>query len=510
MTEGRHTDHTAERADNGGDRAARHQSDTVQEGALNRMQAEALPQVGQRSGNPGANVSAEAGAGKGDKPSSLPNLELFDGAAEGGDKERGVKPGKGGGAHSDKAPAAKTEKSATDGTAGAKGESPKSDFVALQEVGRSHDFDPKKPTAAVIDIFDKNEQSLSANTVVPHGQISALAAEKNGFNTISLQFKDDNPAGATDFSKHFNQVADGIDKGTMPLGKGDVVNISMGNADPTFDQASKFLGFPVNADNLASEKGHILQKMGEIAKDPSRSKDDQETAARVVRTNEAIDRVQSKGVEVVQAAGNFGKDQFSWDFMNAKTQLSSYKPSGDADAFSANHSLATKSDGVFPIKHSNEMNMLDPTRLRDQKGTLEIGDTGVKFPEGKGKPFSGNDRIYDREKQDFNTPMPRATAESLPHATSAELNPHLTLTNKPYPARQLGDTTTPSASAFTKSGPQPKFETVRPATERSNSRLSAPADGQERAAGNIAGTSFADINYLKQNHDRLAREKAGQ
>jgi len=294
----------------------------------------------------------------------------------------------------------------------------------------------------------------------------------------------------------------------MPLGKGDVLNISMGNADPTFAEASKFLGFPVTGENLAAERGHILQRMGEIAKDPSRSKDDQDTASRVVRTNEAIDRVQSKGVEVIQAAGNFGKDQFSWDFMNTKTQLSSYKPSGVADSFSADHSLAQKSDGIFPVKYSNEMNVMDPTPFKNQKGTYEMGDTGVKFAR-EGKAFAGaNDKVYDREKVDPRKPMDRATPESPVSLTSSDFDSHRTLTNNPAAAHKLGDTSILPANKLTAAGHLPKVEIVKAATPESAAHLTQPGAGQERAAGSAGGTSFANMRYLKEERDRLVKEKA--
>jgi len=373
------------------------------------------------------------------------------------------------------------------------------------EIGRSKNFDDKKPTAAFIDTFSTGVGGEFGKEI-QHGVVSMAAAEKAGFNTISLEMQNSGKGADIDFSRQINGVADKIKDGTLPLGKGDVLNISMGNLDPTFADASKFLGFPVTAENLAGQKDNILERMGEISKDSNKSPDERETADRVLRTNQAIERVQAAGVEVVHSAGNDGPNRFSWDFMNAKTQLSSNKPSGKAADASASHSLTTNGDGILPVKLNNEVNLLDPTPIKNQIGNLEIGDTGVKFP----TKIAGrsNNMIFDREAIDPKHSQPRI----LPNAKelssedfSAKLTSPVDQTGK-----TIGDKIVP-ADRFTGEAFMGKYFTRLPVVSEESKRfLSEPKAGQQVVAGFIEGTSFSNIGYLKANRERLEREKAGR
>lgn len=374
------------------------------------------------------------------------------------------------------------------------------------EIGRSKTFDDKKPTAAFIDDFAGGVGGDFGKELL-HGQVSMAAAEKAGFNTIGLQMKNSGEATEADFSRQINGVADKIKDGTFPLGKGDVLNISMGNLDPTFDQASKFLGFPVTAENLAGQKENILKRMGEIAKDDSRTPEDRETAARVLRTNEAIDRVQASGVEVIHSAGNDGPDRFSWDFMNAKTQLSSNKPTGKADGSSASHSLTTKGDGILPVKFNNEANLLDPTPIKNQIGNLEIGDTGVKFPSTNA--HRSNNMIFDREAIETKRSQPRVLPQAR-ELRSEDFDGKLTASIDQIDGKSTADKIVPANqfSGHVFSGKN--FTRLPIVTEESKRYLSEPKAGQSVVAGFIEGTSFSNIGYLKANRERLEMEKAGR
>ncbi|MBS1998933.1 MAG: hypothetical protein JSS86_21555, partial [Cyanobacteria bacterium SZAS LIN-2] len=268
-------------------------------------------------------------------------------------------------------------------------------------------------------------------------------------------------------------------------------------------------GFDVNAQNLAGEKNHILQRMGEISQDPSRSDQDRAVAERVVRTNEAIDRVQSHGVDVVQAAGNTGADRFSWDFMNANKQLSSARPSGRADDFSADHSLATKGDGVVPVTLDKNPNMLDSRPIKEQAGTLELGDSGVKFPATGQAAFQGNTSLFDREKIKPEYSQPRVVTSTV-EATSAELKPELTMSKQPDAAPQLGDTAALPSNKFSGPTMDGHWTKAFPITDENRGLFSTPKDGQKLVTGYVDGTSFVNMQYFKENMARMAQEKAAR
>lgn len=354
------------------------------------------------------------------------------------------------------------------------------------------DYDPKKPTAVFLDHFDKNDTDLEL-TFAPHGEISRVSAEHNGFNTYALQMKN-NGTKASEYAKSINQLSDMIDKGEMPLGKGDVLNISMGNQDPTFADASKFLGFEVNAGNLAQQREKILTRMGEIMHDGTRSQDDRDKATRVVETNAAIDRLQAKGVEVVHAAGNFGQDKFSWDFMNAKWQLASTKPDGKPDSFSADHALTTDGDGVVPLFFKNEGNLFSHDLMERQQGKVSIGKDGPTFQVNTYDQFMGNGHIFDR--QDFDL------GKRLENAASVAKPPSERMFSKDWIS---GADNLPSLSFD--NNPQLGFRFTQVRAENPNNVRPLQAD-QVAVSGVIAGTSFANIEFLKEQKARLTELKS--
>ncbi|HEY9757272.1 MAG TPA: hypothetical protein V6C97_19040 [Oculatellaceae cyanobacterium] len=383
----------------------------------------------------------------------------------------------------------------------------KSEEAPFTEISRSQNFDPKKPTAAFLDGFHGGSEAIGQWTYVPHGDLSMNAAQKNGFNTIGLDINEKKEMNRTnDYSKQINAVADQIKSGQLPLGKGDVLNISMGNVDPTFDQASKFLGFDVNAQNLASQKDHILSRMNEIANDPSRSDKDRFTAAEVVRTNQAIDRVQNQGVEVVHAAGNDGPDKFSWDFLKAKTDLSSVKPSGKPDSFSASNSNTKSADGILPITHDTNLRPLDPTPTAEQGGTFTVG--GVNYPADGKDLFSGNNHIFNRETFNPLSMQAQVTPKDM-QLSAAAFSPNRTYNTGEPSVTNLGNNVAPPSDKFSglavpNNAPVMKAQPYGPDTVYPYRKLES---GEQLTSGALIGTSYSNIDYLKQNYERLKQLK---
>ena len=358
------------------------------------------------------------------------------------------------------------------------------------------DLDPKKPTVAFLDNFTKDWPAASLdgdnpNGKISHGEFSAMSAEQNGFNAVRLELTTDR-AKDIDFAKTLDDVGKAIDDGKLPLGKGDVLNISAGNNDPTFDEASKTLGFKVTPENLKEMRPKILERLGELANDPSQSDKDRERFKRVVDTNAAIDRMQARGVEVMQSAGNEGPTKFSWDFMNAKHQLSAVTPDGTPEKFSANHSLATPTQANFDT-HYNKYDLTSPQPLAEQNGpgTYKIGDEKYSAAKFGGERTS---RHFVERNEDGIVVNGRQPA--IP--TDVAFNP----SSKNTP--EVMQPHTPAKLETVKAVPERPEFTKKPST------LTSHADPFKGIyVENSPGTSFANKTELPKHLERLTKIKAG-
>jgi hypothetical protein len=417
------------------------------------------------------------------------------------------------GAPSDSTPKGDAKPGANDGTAdGGANENRGNanggrDEAPVTEVYRSPNFDAKKPTAAFLDGFKDAGSPIGNWSSVQHGDLSMGPAQKNGYNTIGLQAGDKQEINnTTDFSKPINAIADQVESGKLPLGKGDVLNVSMGNKDPSFQKASEFLGFNVNAQNLDSEKDHILSRMGEIANDPSRSEADRFTAGEVVRTNQAIDRLQKQGVEVVHSAGNNGPDKFSWDFLNAKTDLGSTKPSGKSDDYATSNSLTKPADGILPVTHDANLRPLDSTPVEKQGGSFTVG--GVSYPADAKDTFTGNTQVFDRDKVRAGASDPMIKPEA-PALSASDLSPNLTYKSGEPAGANTGVNAGPPSDRFSGQAAPPGTPVVKvqPYGKDSPFNYQTLQPGEQAVADKLVGTSFSNIDYLKKNYDRLFKLK---
>lgn len=168
-------------------------------------------------------------------------------------------------------------------------------------------------------------------------------------------------AARRDLSVPINEVASKIESGELPMSRGDVLNVSMGKVaeydkkgkeipgtgDPSFADLSKKVGFEVTPENARENTDKILDKFKDIAKDSS-DPVWQARAQEALRTNAAIDRLQSNGIEVAHAASNDGKDRIDINFLKAKHELQSVNPeTGQRDNFSGAGNKSV--DGSVPI-----------------------------------------------------------------------------------------------------------------------------------------------------------------
>lgn len=371
---------------------------------------------------------------------------------------------------------------------------------ATSIVGKPANFDPKNPTVAFVDSFTPDDrQNLGRGTDVTHGEFSAGSAEANGFNSFRVQA---NSGNGNSFAQILENVEKKINTGELPLGKGDVVNISLGNPDLTFEQASQVFGFEINKDNLAQNKDRILEKAKEFAQDQNNG-ELREIFENIVKSNEAISRLQEKGITVMHAAGNNGPDRFSLEFMNANMQLNS-QTDGKPDGFSAAHNLTSPGDGKF--KFTREADMTSPTPIRDQRGVVRVEDSNVKFPiSGMGNGLVGN--LAQVESSN----LAQSTIDNLPNPAKL-----------PLPTSVFSSNTDLAPNSFSKSGPKQDFSLRSPSgdplvkfsytakTKNANDQIQVsdqtPAPGS-LASGVILGTSFSNIRKLQEMRPQLMEMK---
>ncbi|MGD9681294.1 MAG: hypothetical protein AB7W16_08920 [Candidatus Obscuribacterales bacterium] len=332
----------------------------------------------------------------------LAGFAALDSGVTSGDLTRGVK---------GKARASETgDKSAGENTTGKTPGETAEPFKILDDTSN---LDPNKPTVLFLDQFNsphagqlfsdpathkltiatrteipvnqvagKTEQGtpLLSETGFTHGEFSARMAKENGFNAVRVQ-QELKEGELTDFSKSLNGIADMVDSGKLNLGKGDVINVSLGNGDLDFTQLNTLLGSTrdnqITPENIGNPEvqNDILTRLDGVAKDPKVAPTIREWARNSVESNKAIERLQAKGIEVVHAAANTGPGSVSIEFLKANHELSSVDPTtGKPDKFTTVHGHTTEANGVLPIRFQ------PGTELGGQReGKYTVEGTGVTF-----------------------------------------------------------------------------------------------------------------------------------
>ncbi|CAM6000431.1 unnamed protein product [Sphagnum balticum] len=232
-------------------------------------------------------------------------------------------------------------------------------------------LDKKRPTVAFFDNFDWSKDEHPSfkfdGMYLGHGLVSALSAAKNGYNVVPVEVGDSPANGSL-----LKDLSDTIKNGTLPLGRGDVVNISLGEnmstyamstvkvpgtGDPSFEKVNEKLkhsgfNFKITPENLKENREHLLDALSKMAQDKS-DPEWQKRAQSAVEANAAIKEIQDRGIEIVHAAGNDGPDHVDLNFLRAEHQLSSIDPvTQKIDQFSANNSLTEPEDGMVTLRRA--------------------------------------------------------------------------------------------------------------------------------------------------------------
>ncbi|MBX9721053.1 MAG: hypothetical protein K2X81_06650 [Candidatus Obscuribacterales bacterium] len=360
---------------------------------------------------------------------------------------------------------------------------------------------PENPTVAVLDPFgDRALLTLNGAHGLGHGEVSARLAFENGYNVLRLQTNDNrNEFNRWDLSKPLKQLITDIDSGKLNLGKGDVLNLSLGqHPDPNFKTVSDMLGMNINGQNLAENKNRIIEKMRELAADPKADADVRNRCSIAVDTIDAINKIKERGIEVVHAAGNDNAngtgEHVSLEFLTVNHELSALRPTGEVAQYSANHNMTTPVLGQVDARYV-PFNPLDPTPAAQQQGRYFIDGSNVSLPASEfgGLNLAGT---YFNEGTNDSNHTERRTSPSFPpgpltsiDGTPGGFHPYL-------PALQI-----------TNSDPKNTLPVPR---EIEPSTLAFPP-GADNSRGYIAastyGTSFANVFFLPTQFDRLKQLK---
>jgi hypothetical protein len=209
-------------------------------------------------------------------------------------------------------------------------------------------LDSTRPTLVIFDSFTCPVAAPNgdADPALTHGQISADAAEQRGYNVVRVSSKNGGP----DFGKTMPDLADRIENGEIPVGRGDVLNVSAGWS-VSFEKASRLLGLNISAENVREMVPQIRQRLRELSNDPSLSEKDRNWLKEMTASNDAVERIRGRGVEVVVSAGNEGKEEFNIALLTATTQLAATNAGGEVASWSSNNSLTTLAQRHFEPRY---------------------------------------------------------------------------------------------------------------------------------------------------------------
>lgn len=245
-------------------------------------------------------------------------------------------------------------------------------------------------TIAFLDDFEQAYAlPILGKSRVAHGEISATAAEQNGFNVLRLQLnhKAIRWEYSADYSKVLTSIYDNVLAGNLKLKRGDIINISMGQpfqglfGQPSFAEASDLLRLrePITAKNIndRAKQSEVLAALRAKLQEAELSKQLHERLRQVVETNEIIAKIQDRlGVQVVVAAGNNGPQRFSWDFLTASERLASTDATGALLAGSATGTAAGQ--GQFRVFY-HSLDLLSAKPVAQSLGFYTLAGTPVRY-----------------------------------------------------------------------------------------------------------------------------------
>lgn len=227
--------------------------------------------------------------------------------------------------------------------------------VALNHPGKRGRFidvlpyrrlDHLRPTAVILDKFSFSIFTRGEGSFVSHGCISADAAQQAGYNVIRVS--EISPGRFLHLEHALPELVERIRDYTVPIGEGDVLNISAVKSVP-FDGISNILNLSITRENLREMVPAILSRMQEISGDSNELPAVREFFRRQLVSNLAVESIKRRRVEVIAAGGNDGPDWFNIALLTASTQLSASGADGKIALWSADNSLTTPAIGDFEV-----------------------------------------------------------------------------------------------------------------------------------------------------------------
>jgi hypothetical protein len=241
----------------------------------------------------------------------------------------------------------------------------------------SRPFDESKRTVLVLDDYRETEMFMRGDKGFSHGELNARLTEENGFNAVRMQVGFNKP-GYFDIENSLKTVNAGIEDGSLPLGNGDIINISLG-LNKTFTEASKVLGIDINAENLLEKRTEILQAMREKSLDHDVPRKTRDWLRQMVGINDQIEALQERGIIVATAEGNKGSDNFNLGLLAADKHYSSLNADGTVADYAAHNSLTTDAQAEINF-YARPLDLFDPTPFEQQTGTYKLQGSNIKLP----------------------------------------------------------------------------------------------------------------------------------
>ena len=365
-------------------------------------------------------------------------------------------------------------------------------------------INPKEPTAVFLDKF-KNAPPASINSLekgqptksdlpVGHGDVSAMAAEQNGFNVVRV----DDKAG---LASELAGIEKDVSNGKLPLGKGDVINISMGQEQEfgsmSYPWASQLFGTNINKNNVGNPgvQKVIREKMEALAKKPGSDAD--QTAARdALSIQDSVNRLQKKGIQIMHAQPD-KPNTFDAEFMNGKMELTANGTDGKVASFATDNKLSKPMPGVFQVQFPSY----------DIFNQAKVSDHSIRTPRDGSFSIKAGDKIYNYGPATNGESFDGSGAVKIaPNGDVSKLRPDFAAltTNPSNKAQPLAD----SASAAG-SGGSYKFEaaSVLPPLKIVHTKPASTERLTDTTFGSIVGTSFVNIVALAAEKDKLKAEK---
>lgn len=259
-------------------------------------------------------------------------------------------------------------------------------------------FDPKKRTIYLAGQFDKPmgcdiDGDGINDDIVTHDDLIRRSLKNKGYNIAPFS------------NGEMLAFAEKVANGEIQVKEGDILNASFGASIlPTIEEIKDlfpdlnltkenleenreaiFSGLQAKIDNgdlNSTEKKISLNDLFKV-KLPIITKS---RANWALKTDQAIKKLQDKGVIVVNSGGNSGENYINWGFIGADHMLSATNAQGNTEIYSADNGLTEIAQGTYGVRK-----VVDP-----KTGEVGYSVDGDTIPEYMASELSGGPSIVEK------------------------------------------------------------------------------------------------------------------